>query len=576
MRWRQEYPQQWAREREALDAAGWAWREVEAPLPDGSRRTFVDISLPMGEGILEVRCDYPDSYPYFAPHVYAPLDTFARHQNPLQGTLCLLAREGEDWEPASDTLAGLLQRQFVQVQAANQPQAQLDEVAAIEDHAAEPLSMFLPTVRESVVLVPDQTPATQVSAGRLDLELLPKHEVVVEPPSLRVLVRRVCDANGAPLVEQPLSVATRASEIRGFWARLAERPPVNDRSAPLGNQFVDLARAANREFADVFRTARDGQLVLFGFVYADETSWREHHDDWTFLVLKFSVQKRPTRKVGYTAWFVRTDWVDTNATTQRAPFLAPLADERALIVGLGSLGSPVCVQLARAGVGTLQLLDSDVLQAGNSVRWAYGLEHVGYDKATALALRLAQDYPRTKVLPERLRIGVDSGDYDRLQAMVRAADIVVDASASHRVSAFLSTLCWELGRPYVWLTTTPGARHGAVGRAHRGAYSCWRCFLRAMSAGEVRTPPVADEREVQPGGCSQPTFIGAALDSDEIALLASRLTVATLSRGQPHGYPDFDWNVAIGDLADGGRSIAAQWTTYQVAPRPDCELCATS
>jgi len=263
-----------------------------------------------------------------------------------------------------------------------------------------------------------------------------------------------------------------------------------------------------------------------------------------------------------------------SATSQRAPFLAHLKDKRVLIVGLGSLGSPVAMQLARAGVGTLQLLDSDFLQAGNTVRWAYGLEYVGYSKASALALRLRTDYPYTRVLAERCRIGIDEGDYDRVRSMILEADLVVDASASHPLSNFLSDLCWELNIPYVWLTTTPGARTGVVGRVVSNEDSCWRCYLRAMTDGRVRTPPVTNESEVQPGGCSQPTFVGAGVDSDEIALLASRLALATLSRDVPGGYPDFDWNVAVVDVISDGSSIAPRWTTDPVAPHPDCTVCA--
>lgn len=174
---------------------------------------------------------------------------------------------------------------------------------------------------------------------------------------------------------------------------------------------------------------------------------------------------------------------------------------------------------------------------------------------------------------ERCRIGIDSGDYERLRSLVASADLIIDASASHPLNAFLSDLCWELNRPYVWLTTTPGGKSGVVGRVISNEHTCWRCYLRAMADGRVHTPAIADRREIQPGGCAQPTFIGAGLDSDEIALLASRLSIATLSRGMTGGYPDFDWNVAVGELFSGEMSTVPQWRTCQVAHHPQCHTC---
>uniref|UniRef100_UPI002ABDDE72 hypothetical protein n=1 Tax=Burkholderia diffusa TaxID=488732 RepID=UPI002ABDDE72 len=202
---------------------------------------------------------------------------------------------------------------------------------------------------------------------------------------------------------------------------------------------------------------------------------------------------------------------------------------------------------------------------------------------TALASHIGNEYPYTTVRGCNLRIGVPSlpgdnrvSEYTILRQLATEADIVIDAAANHRVSHFLADLACELGKPYVWLTTTHGAAGGIVGRIRAGSSNgCWHCFLRGLEDKTIRLPADAGTDEIQPGGCSQPTFIGAGIDSDAIANLASRLAVATLCSVAHDGYPDFSWDVAVADIQREGMSIAPDWTTYVLAARQDCLVCSS-
>lgn len=567
MGWREHYPRRWQREQDELAATGWKWWVASDGRPS---QVVIELEVPAEAGTLLLRAEYPDAYPYFVPQVFAPHGTFARHQNPATNVLCLLGRHGEDWDVANDTLASLLREQFGKIAAVNRPGVPPDEVAQTEDHAGEPLSIFVPCAPDSAILVPDVTPPPDSKGGTLTLARLPKQSGAEN--ALRAVLRQVVDASGRLLAEFDLELPTADGLVTGHWMRLPGRP-ASEAVNPLF--LTKMALSELPRFSNAVRNGRHGDVLVLGFVYEDEGSWRENRDDWLFVEVHLQVQKRP-RKVDYKTNFVRADWAGKGAALQRAPFLAPLAEKRALIVGLGSLGSPVVMQLARAGVGHLDVLDSDHLQSGNSVRWALGLESVGLDKTLALAQRVQSEYPRVSVVPHRWRVGIDTGAMVALEQLVKEADLVVDAAASHPLSALLSDLCWALQRPYLWLTTTPGARSGAVGRVVRQGQGCWHCYVQAMTSGDIPTPLAADERAVQPGGCGQPTFIGAALDSDEIALLASRLAVATLSQGAEEGYPDFEWQVAIGHLFQGKSSMVPSWTTHTIEPRVDCPLCGGS
>ncbi len=350
------------------------------------------------------------------------------------------------------------------------------------------------------MFVPDETPPPGVPFGRLDLTLLPPYPTSRNASPLRALLEGVADMRGQRLLRFEVDVPDRGESIDGYWLRLPARPSFSTFQA-LPTDLVSRAKAAIPAFADALSRARKGKLFVVGFVYPDEVSWRATRDDWLFAVLRITVGQKKSRPAAGTQAYIRTDWGGRDTLALRAPFLRSLADKSVLVVGLGALGSPLTMQLARAGVGTLSLLDDDYLQVGNTVRWATGWEYAGLDKASALSRRLNHDHPYTKVVPVRCRIGQDEGDYELVRELVRDADLVIDASAAYRVSHFLSDLCWHLGKPYEWLTSTPGSAGGVVGRVLARQSSCWHCFQRAMANGSVRLPQDGGTGDVQPGGC---------------------------------------------------------------------------
>lgn len=67
--------------------------------------------------------------------------------------------------------------------------------------------------------------------------------------------------------------------------------------------------------------------------------------------------------------------------------------KRILLLGAGSLGSPLARALARAGVGQLDIVDAQLMGTENTSRHALGLADAGYKKAERLAERITQDVP---------------------------------------------------------------------------------------------------------------------------------------------------------------------------------------
>src|SRR3546814_20646004 len=74
----------------------------------------------------------------------------------------------------------------------------------------------------------------------------------------------------------------------------------------------------------------------------------------------------------------------------------------------------------------------------------------------------------------------------------------MDSSANQRISYFLSDRTEELGKQYVWLTTTHGAAGGVVGRVVPSkTKGCWHCFQHGLFDKSIRLPANNGSAEVQ-------------------------------------------------------------------------------
>lgn len=573
--WWVRHPEVLAAEKAGLVALGHPWVIDAAEFAAGRLRIYIDHQY---DGVsCRLTAVYPDSFPYFPPEVFRDGTAFARHQQPFTRNLCLLARGGEEWRPGLDTLAVLLQEQFPKIQAVNAAEPASQLVADQEDHVGEPFSSFLPYLQNCVVIVPDETPTAQEKVGRLLLNIRPVSTDLATALNVSGALRTISDLNRKPLVEFHSIPPVFSQNISGFWLRLDERPNPSGVSDPevMKERFFRLLNSGVPAFPKAVATAKRGQIFVAGFVYPDEVSWRNNSDDWFFLAMRVQLEAKGARQARLEVQFVRADWGGEEAWMRRAPALRPLRTKSALVIGLGSLGSPLVLHLARAGIGQLNLVDCDELQVGNTVRWALGGNYAGMHKASALREHLRHEYPYTAAQPHNIRIGsADQSSYQLLRPLCEQSDLIIDASANHRVSHFLADLAHELRRPYLWLTTTHGAAGGVVGRiVPDETEGCWHCFQHGLADKSIRLPADTGAAEIQPGGCSQPTFIGAGIDSDEIALLGARLAVATLSKGVANGYPDFIKDVFVAELNRDAQSIAPEWTAYDLAANPSCAAC---
>lgn len=117
-----------------------------------------------------------------------------------------------------------------------------------------------------------------------------------------------------------------------------------------------------------------------------------------------------------------------------------------VIVGAGGLGAPAVLALAAAGVGTLTVIDDDVVELSNLQRQVmHRHADVGAPKV-ASAVRVAADLsPETVVRAVEVRLAEDNID-----EFLGGADLVLDGTDTFATRALVAAACERAGAPLVW------------------------------------------------------------------------------------------------------------------------------
>ncbi len=133
---------------------------------------------------------------------------------------------------------------------------------------------------------------------------------------------------------------------------------------------------------------------------------------------------------------------------------------RVLVLGAGGLGSPVLQYLAAAGVGTLGVVDDDVVEASNLQRQVlHGNADVGRRKVDSAADAVRAIDPAVRVETHAVRLD-DANAHD----LLRGWHLVVDGTDNFATRYLVNDVCAELGVPWVW---------GSLQRGHAQVSTFW-------------------------------------------------------------------------------------------------------
>ncbi len=147
-----------------------------------------------------------------------------------------------------------------------------------------------------------------------------------------------------------------------------------------------------------------------------------------------------------------------------------LKNAKVLAVGAGGLGSPTLMYLAAAGVGTLGIVDYDVVDETNLQRQIiHGQSDIGRSKAQSAKETIEQINPYVTVVLHEERL-----DSSNALGIVSQYDLIVDGTDNFATRYLVNDACVLSGKPYVWGSIYRFDGQASVFWAEHGP--CYRCL----------------------------------------------------------------------------------------------------
>ncbi|MGE5635900.1 MAG: molybdopterin-synthase adenylyltransferase MoeB [Nocardioidaceae bacterium] len=155
-----------------------------------------------------------------------------------------------------------------------------------------------------------------------------------------------------------------------------------------------------------------------------------------------------------------------------------LLDAKVLLLGAGGLGSPSALYLAAAGVGTLGIVDSDVVDLSNLQRQvAHSNDRIGVPKVDSAEIAINGINPDVKVEKHQVRLGADN-----VMEIIQGYDVIVDGLDNFPTRYLLNDASVRLQIPVVSASILGFDGQLSVFKPYEGP--CYRCLYP--------TPPPAE------------------------------------------------------------------------------------
>lgn len=198
--------------------------------------------------------------------------------------------------------------------------------------------------------------------------------------------------------------------------------------------------------------------------YADSVSMAGGYRDWSAAGLPTAKDKEmtPDQLERYSRHFMLTEVGERGQSK--------LLDAKVLLVGAGGLGSPAGLYLAATGVGTLGVVDSDVVELSNLQRQIlHRTETVGKPKVESAAETMTFLNPDVNVVPYNMRLSEDN-----IIDLFNEYDLVVDGCDNFATRYLVNDAAVLTNTPIVHGSIFQFEGQATVIKPHDGP--CYRCM----------------------------------------------------------------------------------------------------
>jgi len=228
-----------------------------------------------------------------------------------------------------------------------------------------------------------------------------------------------------------------------------------------------------------------------------------------------------------------------------------LLNARVLVIGAGGLGSPLLLYLAAAGIGTLGIVDDDVVDLSNLQRQVlHDTANIGMAKVESARRRLAEINPEVTVEAHNQRLSPDNA-----LDLIARYDLVADGSDNFPTRYLANDACYLAKKTLVSAAIMRfdgqlSTFRAYEGKAHGGETPCYRCLFG---------PQPGDPKE----SCADVGVLGA-LAGTLGALQANEVVKEILGVGS-----SLAGSLVLFD------SLETTFRKVKVPRDPDCALCGS-
>mgnify|MGYP001445872157 CR=1 FL=1 len=151
-----------------------------------------------------------------------------------------------------------------------------------------------------------------------------------------------------------------------------------------------------------------------------------------------------------------------------------------LIVGVGGLGCPAAENLVRAGIGTIGLIDNDIVNLSNIHRQSlFNSKDLKKSKVSVAAKKLKQINPKTKIKTYKSRL-----NNNNIEKIIQGYELIIDGSDNFQTKFLINDYCVKLKKKLITGAISKFDGHIFTFDFKNKNTPCLRCFFQEDTISE--------------------------------------------------------------------------------------------